>query len=131
MKRWSLTLLEHRWCATSMNSDSGRGRSRVPDDEIWVVGSVRDGVAVLVEDLDLDEEEVAGERGEATRMVVEVAVVLLGDQAVEGAVLRVPVGDVGEPMWEAAQRDRALEAELEQRPPDVAPRPGGEGGEKR
>jgi hypothetical protein len=85
-------------------------------------------VAVLVEDLDLDEEELPGEGGDAARMVVEVAASLLGANAVEGAVLRVPLGEVGEPDWEAAERDRELEAELDQASPDARPASGGEDG---
>jgi hypothetical protein len=42
-------------------------------------------------------------------VVVEVAAALLGDHAVEGAVLRVPLGAVGEPAWEKASRDTAAE----------------------
>jgi hypothetical protein len=65
--------------------------------ETWVVDSVADGLAVLIEDED--------------EIVVEVASELLGDLAVEGAVLTVPLGAVGEPEWSRATRD--VEAEEE------------------
>lgn len=65
-------------------------------EEIWVVDRVENGVAILVED--------------DSETVVEVAAELLGPHAVEGAVLRVPVGAVGEPTWEAAVRDDAVES---------------------
>ncbi len=63
--------------------------------EVWVVDRVEDGIAVLVED-DGD-------------IIVQVAAALLGDLAVEGAILRVPLGSVGEPVWTEATRD--IEAE--------------------
>lgn len=69
-----------------------------PTEEIWVVDRVGRDVAVLV--LDGDEEDM---------VVSEVAVELLGDRAVEGAVLRVPLGAVGEPAWDRAVRDRGAE----------------------
>ena len=90
----------------------------MPDHEIWVVGAVDGQVAVLLEDLDRDEDELSRQEDDATRMVVEVAAALLGPHAVEGAVLRVPIGEVGEPVWEAAERDRTLEDELRGLPPD-------------
>jgi DUF3006 family protein len=63
--------------------------------EIWVVDRVLDKVAVLVhEDGDI---------------VVEVGVQALGSLAVEGAMLRVPTGDVGEPVWADATRDEKAE----------------------
>lgn len=64
--------------------------------ELWVVDRLERPIAVLVEDT-------AGDDG--TRAVVEVAAELLGEHAVEGAVLRVPLGAVGEPVWEEAERD--------------------------
>lgn len=70
----------------------------VPSEETWIVDRVEQDVAVLV--LDDDAEEV---------VVSEVAVQLLGDRAVEGALLRVPLGDVGEPVWERSVRDREAE----------------------
>lgn len=79
-----------------------RGR---PEAEVWIVDRVDGDVAVLLAVEDLEEGDDAA--------VVEVAARLLGDHAVEGAVLRVPIGEVGEPMWEAADRD--LEEEEERR----------------
>lgn len=68
--------------------------------ETWVVDSVEDGLAVLIEDDD--------------EIVVQVASALLGDLAIEGAVLSVPLGAVGEPEWSSATRDfEAEEARLE------------------
>ena len=69
-----------------------------PTHEIWVVDRVENGIAVLVED-----------EGE---IVAEVAIEVLGGAAVEGAVLIVPLGSVGEPEWGRAQRDRDAEEEL-------------------
>ena len=69
--------------------------------EVWIVDSVEDGVAVLVEASDDDEPA-----------VIEMAAALLGDSAVEGAVLVVPLGDVGEPLWEEAERSLEAEEEL-------------------
>jgi len=63
--------------------------------EIWVVDQLSDGLALVVE----DENEI----------VVEVATELLGDLAIEGAVLRVPLGAVGEPDWSRATRDADAE----------------------
>ena len=65
--------------------------------EVWVVDQVADGLAVLVEDED--------------EIVVEVAAELLGELAIEGAVLRVPLGSVGEPEWGRAARDVQAEEE--------------------
>jgi hypothetical protein len=65
--------------------------------EVWVVDRVEDGVAILVED-----------EGE---IVAEVALTILGSAAVEGAVLVVPLGSIGEPVWSEARRDPELEAE--------------------
>lgn len=62
-----------------------------PEAEIWIVDTIDDGVALLV----LDDPE-----GEP--VVSEVDARLLGVHAVEGAVLQVPVGSVGEPLWEDA-----------------------------
>jgi hypothetical protein len=59
--------------------------------EVWVVDRIEDGVALLI----LDD---AG----AEPVVSEVDAALLGDRAVEGAVLEVPLGGVGEPVWEHA-----------------------------
>ena len=62
-----------------------------PDAELWVVDAVDDGVAVLV--LADEPEEV---------VVSEVSAELLGERAVAGALLRVPLGSVGEPVWAEA-----------------------------
>jgi hypothetical protein len=62
-----------------------------PKHEVWVVDRVVDGVVVLIED-----------QGE---LVAEVAAGELGPHAVEGAVLVVPLGAVGEPVWRQAERD--------------------------
>lgn len=59
--------------------------------ERWIVNDVRDSVAVLV--LADETEEV---------VVSEVAAELLGDRAEPGTLLEVPLGDVGEPVWERA-----------------------------
>jgi hypothetical protein len=75
-----------------------RGR---PEAEVWIVDRVDGKIAVLIAAEDLEDEEEAA--------VVEVAARLLGDRAVEGAVLRVPIGAVGEPMWDAAERDEDAE----------------------
>lgn len=69
-----------------------------PAEEVWIVDRVEGDVAVLVLDDDADE-----------IVVSEVALDLLGDRAVEGAFLRVPLGDVGEPVWDRAVRDREAE----------------------
>ena len=69
--------------------------------EVWVVDSIEDGVALLVE-MSEDEEPA----------LIEMAADLLGDAAVEGAVLVVPLGDVGEPLWDRAERDLETEAEV-------------------
>jgi len=70
-----------------------------PTEELWAVDRVHAGVAILVLE-DSDGEWV----------VSEVTADLLGDNAVEGAVLRVPIGTVGEPVWSDAKRDRTEEA---------------------
>jgi hypothetical protein len=64
-----------------------------PSSERWIVDDVRHSVAVLV--LADEVEEV---------VVSEVAADLLGDRAEPGTVLEVPLGDVGEPVWERAVR---------------------------
>ena len=46
---------------------------------------------------------------EEGELVAEVGVAELGPHAVEGAVLVVPLGTVGEPMWDRAARDTAQE----------------------
>ena len=61
--------------------------------EMWIVDHVRDRVAILVEATEEDDPA-----------VIEVAVGLLGPHAVDGAVLVVPLGDVGEPVWDQARR---------------------------
>lgn len=71
------------------------------DPEVWMVDSIEDGVALLVEMS--DDEEPA---------LIEMAAGLLGDSAIEGAVLVVPLGEVGEPLWGEAQRDLETEAEV-------------------
>ena len=63
-----------------------------PTHETWVVDRIEDGVAVLFED-----------EGE---IVVEVSAAELGEHAEEGAVLIVPLGQVGEPVWNRAERAR-------------------------
>jgi hypothetical protein len=68
-----------------------------PAYETWVVDRIEGDIAVLVE-----------EEGE---IVVELSAGALGPHAEEGAVLRVPLGSVGEPVWSEAVRD--LEAEEE------------------
>lgn len=62
-----------------------------PSSERWIVDEVRDSVAVLV--LLDDAEDI---------VVSEVAAGLLGDRAEPGTLLQVPLGEVGEPMWERA-----------------------------
>ena len=69
--------------------------------EVWIVDAIEDGVAVLVEASD-DED----------RALIEMAAALLGELAIEGAVLVVPLGDVGEPRWDQAERDLGTEEEL-------------------
>jgi hypothetical protein len=69
--------------------------NEVEDGEMWVVDRVEGEVAVLIED----------EEG----VVVEMAASLLGELAIEGAVLLVPLGTVGEPRWADAVRDVAEE----------------------
>ena len=68
-----------------------------PTHEVWVVDRVESEIVVLIED-----------EGE---IVVEVAAGELGANAVEGAVLIVPLGSVGEPVWGEAERDDASEGE--------------------
>ena len=63
-------------------------------EEFWP--SVFGDLAVLVE-----------EEGE---IIVEVASADLGGHAVEGAVLLVPLGSVGEPIWTEAERSEDEEA---------------------
>ena len=65
------------------------------DLDVWVVDRVDNGVAVLVED--------------ESEIVVEVAAQLLGELAVEGAILHVPHGDLGEPVWSQATRQSEAE----------------------
>ncbi|MDX1645819.1 MAG: hypothetical protein R3304_01650 [Longimicrobiales bacterium] len=61
--------------------------------EFWIVDTVGEATAVLV---------LADEEG--APVVSDVALQLLGDRAEVGAVLRVPLGQVGEPVWERAER---------------------------
>jgi hypothetical protein len=68
-----------------------------PEHEFWIVDRVTAGVAILVEG--------GGE------LVAEVAEAELGPHAVEGAVLVVPLGAVGEPVWSRAERDPDRERE--------------------
>lgn len=77
-----------------------------PSSERWVVDDVRESVATLV--LADETEEV---------VVSEVAAGLLGDRAEPGALLEVPLGEVGEPVWERAVRVAT---------PDVEGTPGNE-----
>ena len=72
------------------SASDGDGDSIV---EVWIVDHLKAGVAVLVEATDDDD-----------AAVIEVAATLLGPHAVVGAVLIVPLGDVGEPVWEDAER---------------------------
>ena len=69
-----------------------------PEVEVWIVDRVEQGIAVLV--------EVAGPGDDEDQplAVVEVDAELLGGHAEEGALLLVPLGEVGEPMWEHAER---------------------------
>lgn len=76
---------------------SGSEEASAPTEEVWVVDRIEAKVVVLV----LEAED--------GTVVSEVAADLLGDRAVEGAVLRVPLGGVGEPVWERAIRDREAE----------------------
>lgn len=76
-------------------------KSELKEPEAWVVDSIEDGVAVLVEASDAEE-----------LALIEMAAELLGASAVEGAVLVVPLGDVGEPIWDQAERDLEAEEEL-------------------
>lgn len=77
-----------------MNASSKPER---PTHEVWVVDRMEEGIAILVED-----------EGE---IVVEVSAADLGDHAVEGAVLLVPLGEVGEPIWGEAVRAEDEEAD--------------------
>ena len=74
--------------------------------EVWVVDSLGDGIAVLVE---------AGDKEPPS--LIEMSSDLLGSLAIEGAVLVVPLGEVGEPLWDKAKRnldtEQALKAEAE------------------
>lgn len=102
-----------------------------PDFEVWVVDRISEGIAVLYEALQSDAEDEPDENADDTRLVVEVAASLLGDRAVEGAVLLVPLGGVGEPMWDRAERDEEAEAERRRWATDVLDRlkgrdPGGD-----
>ncbi len=88
-----------------------------PDAEVWVVDRIEGSIAVLVED--------GGE------IVVEVAADALGDHAREGAVLIVPLGDIGEPVWGEARRDEEAERERRARAEETLERlrardPGGD-----
>jgi hypothetical protein len=88
-----------------------------PTTEWWVVDRVEGGIAVVVQEDD--------------EIVVEVGVAELGSLAVEGAVLRVPLGTVGEPVWAEAARDQEAEAarrtEADERIADLQKRdPGGD-----
>ncbi|MDG2281958.1 MAG: hypothetical protein P8L45_02505 [Longimicrobiales bacterium] len=69
--------------------------------EVWIVDTITDGVAVLVEASDDDEPA-----------LIEMAADLLGDLAIEGAVLVVPLGSVGDPLWDQAERDAEAEKQL-------------------
>jgi len=69
--------------------------------EVWIVDTITDGVAVLVEASDDDEPA-----------LIEMAADLLGDLAIEGAVLIVPLGSVGDPLWDQAERDAEAEKQL-------------------
>lgn len=69
--------------------------------EVWCVDSIEGSIAILVEVND-----------DAEPAVIEMAAGLLGDGAVEGAVLVVPLGDVGEPLWLQAERDLEREAHM-------------------
>lgn len=69
--------------------------------EVWIVDTIEGDVAVLVEASD-----------EEAPAVIEMAAGLLGDLAEEGAVLIVPLGAVGEPLWDQAERDLEAEGEL-------------------
>jgi hypothetical protein len=88
-----------------------------PTHEVWVVDRVESGIAVLIED-----------EGE---IVVEVSTQELGANAVEGAVLVVPLGAVGEPVWEEAVRDDGSEGDRVERAEEILERlrsrdPGGD-----
>jgi len=65
--------------------------SERPEAERWVVEGVDERRAVLVLD-----------GADELPVVVEVAVELLGEDAVPGAVLDVPLGEVGQPAGERA-----------------------------
>ena len=78
--------------------------------ETWVIDRIDDGIAVLVEDPDPAKGDPSEETPESdTQAVIEVSAELLGEHAVEGAVLRILLGDVGEPVWALASRDTASE----------------------
>ncbi len=84
--------------------------------EVWVVDEVEEGIAVLVEDLHSVEDAGTTDSDSSTpggRAVIQVDAGLLGELAVEGALLRVPIGQVGQPLWEEARRD--LEGEASRR----------------
>jgi hypothetical protein len=82
---------------------SDEPRKGAPEVEIWIVDRVEQGIAVLVEAAGPEDEE------DEALGVVEVDAGLLGEHAEEGAVLLVPLGEVGEPMWEHAERDSESE----------------------
>ena len=74
--------------------------------ETWIVDSIQDGVAVLVD-----------RRNDEVPSLIEMSADLLDGFAIEGAVLVVPLGLVGEPLWDKAKRDldteQALKSEAE------------------
>jgi hypothetical protein len=90
-------------------SDRARGAPDRPEEEVWVVDRVEGRIAVLVEERGAEALDQRDSDSSPGPVVVEVAAELLGDHAVEGAVLRVPLGAVGEPAWEKASRDTAAE----------------------
>jgi len=77
------------------------GLPATPESELWIVDSVGEAITVLV----LLEDE-------AEPIVVEVSPELLPDDLEVGGVIRVPLGLVGEPLWEQAKKDRDEEPEL-------------------
>lgn len=96
--------------------DAASRRDDRPEAETWVVDRVEGPVTVLVAVDDLDAGDLPADDVDADDLdegdepvVVEVASSLLGEHAVEGAVLRVPLGAVGEPVWDAAERDTEAE----------------------
>lgn len=112
-------------------SNGGAEKHERPGFEVWVVDAISEGIAVLYEAIGSEVDDEPDDDGDDTTLVVEVAVGLLGDQAVEGAVLRVPLGSVGEPVWERAERDEEAEQERRQWAADALERlrrrdPGGD-----